>query len=91
MPTSTSKPHAPCYRQHLANLACQVAQSTGPVPSPCVNVCCMEARTDFCAGCFRTLDELSLWSRASEAEKRLIWQRVAERVAQPAPALEWAE
>ena len=28
-----------------------------PSPSPCVNICQMDAATGWCAGCLRTLDE----------------------------------
>ena len=49
------------------------------VPSPCISVCQMDAATGFCIGCFRTLDEIAAWSRASEAEKRAVWSELAER------------
>lgn len=49
------------------------------VPSPCISVCQMDAVTGFCIGCFRTLDEIAAWSRASEAEKRAVWAQLAER------------
>ena len=32
------------------------------VPSPCVSVCLMDPSSDFCNGCFRTLDEIAAWS-----------------------------
>ena len=33
----------------------------GPVPSPCISVCRMDAVTGWCEGCFRTLDEIAGW------------------------------
>lgn len=45
--------------------------------SPCVNVCRMEG--DLCAGCYRTLDEIAHWQRASDDERRAILTAVARR------------
>jgi acyl dehydratase len=39
------------------------------VPSPCVDVCRMNAETGFCDGCFRTIDEIAGWS-AYDSETR---------------------
>ncbi|KAA3653512.1 MAG: DUF1289 domain-containing protein [Proteobacteria bacterium] len=55
------------------------------VESPCINVCKMDARSGLCLGCARTLEEITCWSRASDAEKRRILARVAERQTAPAP------
>jgi len=49
------------------------------VPSPCVSVCQMDARTGLCRGCLRTIDEIAAWSRYNEADKRAVWARIAER------------
>lgn len=50
------------------------------VPSPCVGVCRMDEKKAWCAGCFRTLDELAGWSTASTTVKLQIWRRVKERM-----------
>jgi uncharacterized protein len=42
------------------------------VPSPCTNVCKMDAATGYCAGCFRTLDEIAAWSTLDDAGKRRV-------------------
>jgi uncharacterized protein len=39
----------------------------------------MNAATGFCAGCFRTLDEIAAWSVLDEDEKRAVWQALARR------------
>jgi len=31
--------------------------------SPCINVCRLDTDLGVCRGCFRTLDEISAWSR----------------------------
>lgn len=40
--------------------------------SPCINVCTLDADSGLCQGCFRTIDEISVWSRASNEEKLTI-------------------
>ncbi|MGL1834021.1 DUF1289 domain-containing protein [Rhodocyclaceae bacterium SMB388] len=40
------------------------------IPSPCINICRMNADTGYCEGCFRTLDEIAGWS-AYDHETRL--------------------
>jgi predicted Fe-S protein YdhL (DUF1289 family) len=49
-----------------------------PVPSPCVNVCRLDAR-GLCVGCRRTIGEISEWSRASETRRREILRVLALR------------
>jgi hypothetical protein len=49
------------------------------VPSPCISICQMDADTGWCQGCFRTLDEIAQWSRADDAEKLRVWQRIEAR------------
>ncbi|HYD81311.1 MAG TPA: DUF1289 domain-containing protein [Paucimonas sp.] len=53
----------------------------GPVPSPCINVCRMNARTGLCEGCFRTIDEIVRWGSAGESEKRAVWREIKRREA----------
>lgn len=50
-----------------------------PVPSPCINVCEMEAATGLCRGCMRTLDEIVAWGTAPEEYKRAVWELIRER------------
>jgi len=38
----------------------------GPAPSPCVGVCRIVEREARCAGCLRTLDEITAWSRLDD-------------------------
>ncbi len=49
------------------------------VPSPCINVCRMDEATGWCAGCLRTLDEIALWSRLSDAGKQAVWDALPQR------------
>jgi uncharacterized protein len=57
-------------------------ETTGPVPSPCISVCRMDAATGFCEGCFRTLDEIASWGMASDDGKRAVWTLLVERARQ---------
>ena len=70
----------------IAARACQISasgqfgpDSAEPVPSPCVSVCRMTADRSHCEGCFRTLDEIRAWSRASDSERRAIWAALLAR------------
>jgi predicted Fe-S protein YdhL (DUF1289 family) len=51
----------------------------GPVPSPCNSICTIDQVTGCCAGCFRTLDEIAMWSVLDDAEKRAVWRALALR------------
>jgi predicted Fe-S protein YdhL (DUF1289 family) len=50
-----------------------------PVASPCINVCQMDGVTGLCRGCFRSLEEISNWSRASNDDKLVILLAVNRR------------
>ena len=58
----------------------------GPVPSPCNSICTIDQVTGCCAGCFRTLDEIAMWSVLDDAEKRAVWRRYPV-AARPAEAI----
>lgn len=49
------------------------------VESPCINICRMDPLSGYCEGCFRTLEEITAWSRADDDLKREILDRVATR------------
>jgi uncharacterized protein len=51
-------------------------------PSPCINVCRMNATTGWCEGCKRNLDEIARWSVMTEAEKRWVWTQLPIRTDQ---------
>ncbi len=37
--------------------------------SPCIDVCQIDPLTGLCRGCFRTLDEIALWSQLSPMQR----------------------
>ncbi|MGH8808681.1 MAG: DUF1289 domain-containing protein [Noviherbaspirillum sp.] len=55
------------------------ATDVGTVPSPCINVCRMNAQTGLCEGCLRTIDEIVQWGSATEEMKRAVWMEIKRR------------
>lgn len=49
------------------------------VDSPCVEVCRMDPAKDVCAGCWRTLDEISRWRDMSDSERTSVIAAIAQR------------
>ncbi|MBU3697045.1 DUF1289 domain-containing protein [Dechloromonas sp.] len=41
-------------------------------PSPCINVCKMDVPSGLCTGCYRTIDEITLWTRFDERARRQV-------------------
>ena len=60
-------------------------ENAEPVPSPCISVCRMSPDRSHCEGCFRTLDEIRLWSRADGGLRRGIWTQLLDRAGIPQP------
>ncbi|MDB5861947.1 MAG: hypothetical protein JWQ76_5636 [Ramlibacter sp.] len=56
----------------------------GPVPSPCISVCRMDAVTGLCEGCFRSLEEIAAWGMQGDAERRGVWTVLVKRVEEQA-------
>ncbi len=54
-------------------------QQPGGVPSPCIDVCRMDARSGLCEGCQRTIDEIVAWGTLDDAAKAVVWQRIEAR------------
>jgi hypothetical protein len=70
-------------RELLAERARDVAaKPADEVPSPCVSICRMDADTELCEGCLRTLDEIAAWGRMSDGEKKGVWMLIAQRLEQ---------
>lgn len=65
----------------LAARARTVSASGDKVLSPCISVCRINARTGLCEGCYRTLREISGWSRSGSTAQRMLWQIIEQRMA----------
>ena len=42
------------------------------IESPCVKICVVHPEARLCTGCYRTIDEITRWSRMSREERREI-------------------
>ena len=51
----------------------------GPVASPSVQVCAMDASGAYCVGCHRTLHEIARWSAMTDPERREIVAKLDAR------------
>jgi uncharacterized protein len=75
---------APLLQQARAVLQ-SAREAPGPVRSPCVSVCRMDATRGLCEGCLRTIGEIGGWSELDTSERLAVWARIVQR-AQPAAA-----
>ena len=48
--------------------------------SPCVDICTIDQATRLCAGCGRSIDEISRWTSMGSAERRRIMNELAGRL-----------
>ena len=39
----------------------------------------MDETTGWCRGCYRSIEEITAWAQSSDAEKRAVWQLLAQR------------
>ena len=51
------------------------------IPSPCIRVCAVSARSGFCIGCGRKLGEIGGWQKFTNAEKQTIIDELPTRLA----------
>ena len=47
--------------------------------TPCVGVCTLDSRRNFCTGCLRTTDEITAWGRYTESERQAIMADLVRR------------
>lgn len=40
-----------------------------PLASPCIRICCLDDH-DICLGCFRSLEEITGWSKADQQTRQ---------------------
>jgi hypothetical protein len=62
-------------------------RSSDAVPSPCISVCTLDAAGTVCLGCYRTCDEIALWSVLDADARRVVLAALpARRAARSKPA-----
>lgn len=66
--------------QSLTARANAASMAGEDIPTPCISVCRVNADNGLCEGCFRTLGEISAWSRSTAANKRELWKTIMHRV-----------
>lgn len=52
------------------------------VPSPCIDICRIDAASGWCEGCLRTIDEIVAWGALDDAAKRRVWTLIEQRRAE---------
>ena len=56
------------------------------IDSPCTNICKMNPSNGLCLGCYRTLEEITAWSRLDDPARLNVLATVARRRLEQAPA-----
>lgn len=51
------------------------------IDTPCINVCRIDPATRLCTGCLRSIDEITVWSRLTPAQRRAIMATLPDRAA----------
>jgi predicted Fe-S protein YdhL (DUF1289 family) len=52
------------------------------VNSPCINICQIDVKTQWCIGCGRTIEEITLWQAMSPQQQQNIIDQLKPRIAQ---------
>ncbi|SDZ39900.1 hypothetical protein SAMN05444004_11311 [Jannaschia faecimaris] len=53
--------------------------SRAEIESPCVKLCVVHPETRLCAGCHRSIDEITAWSRMAPEDRRAVMDQLADR------------
>ena len=54
------------------------------VMSPCKSICIMDAKSNMCIGCKRTIDEIARWPMMNDDERRTVVDSLKARKLPPA-------
>ncbi|GGH26649.1 hypothetical protein SAMN05444007_10345 [Cribrihabitans marinus] len=49
------------------------------VESPCVQICVVHPAERICTGCYRTIDEITHWSKMTAEERRAVMDELPDR------------
>lgn len=49
------------------------------IDSPCIRICTLDASGELCLGCFRTIEEIGLWSQLSNGARARVVELLPER------------
>ena len=56
------------------------AERPRATPSPCIGTCRMDAATNLCIGCGRTLGEIASWGGMSDDQRAAVRDKLPERM-----------
>ena len=49
------------------------------IESPCIKICVIHPAERICTGCLRSIDEISVWSRLSPEERKVVMADLPSR------------
>lgn len=49
------------------------------IDSPCIQICVVHPTERICTGCYRTIDEITRWSKMDKAERAAITAQLPDR------------
>ncbi|WP_294623466.1 DUF1289 domain-containing protein [uncultured Roseovarius sp.] len=49
------------------------------IESPCVRVCVVHPEARICTGCYRSIDEITRWSKMSAEDRREVMEALPDR------------
>ncbi|MBV1895824.1 MAG: DUF1289 domain-containing protein [Rhodobacteraceae bacterium] len=49
------------------------------IESPCIQICAVHPTERICTGCYRSIDEISRWSRMNPQERALVMDELPAR------------
>lgn len=49
------------------------------VESPCIKLCVIHPETRLCTGCYRSIDEITAWSKMSPPVRRMVMEELPSR------------
>ena len=49
------------------------------VESPCIQICVIHPEERICTGCYRSIDEITRWSKMESAERQTIMTELPDR------------
>jgi uncharacterized protein len=54
--------------------------SFAEIASPCIDVCDVDSSGQYCIGCGRSMDEITVWLTLSDDQRRAIMDELPERL-----------
>ncbi len=52
-----------------------------PIKTPCIRVCCVDPKSGWCEGCYRTLKEIATWGGLTPEQREAVMAALPGRKA----------